>query len=149
MSFLERGFSNMQTEKKNTLVLSIPAAREQLRRRSVACASALSRSVARMTSCDALPCVEYSSEVQAERSLIDELLYVQCCRATLEQCVAGGSASLRYTRQDGTAIMTQFQRSVQGGRVRIRGLAPADDWPTGPAAGQPYTKLSPIPDVSV
>lgn len=102
------------------IILPAEAAREDLRRRAVTQAEKLSRSVARLTSCDA-PCVEYTDEVLHEKAVIDDLLYYQHCRAALERCLENGNSSLRYRRQDGTVKTVSFQRQSLG-RVRIQGL---------------------------
>ena len=95
--------------------------REQLRQNANSCAERLSRSVGRMTSFDALPCPEYGAEVDQERGIIDELLYIQHCRSALERCLDSGSARLHYRWVDGRVTTTSFQRMRQG-RVRVFGL---------------------------
>lgn len=110
----------MNTKNTSYIILSAKAAREDLRRRAVSQAEKLSRSVARLTSCDA-PCAEYVDEILQERAVIDDLLYYQQCRATLERCLESKGATLRYRRQDGTVRTVSFQRQPLG-RVRIQGL---------------------------
>lgn len=107
---------------KNTPHIILPAenAREELRRRAVSQTEKLSRSVARLTSCDA-PCVEYADEVLQERVVIDDLLFYQQCRTALERCLENKSSALRYRRQDGTVRTVSFQRMPLG-RVKIQGL---------------------------
>ena len=107
---------------KNALYIILPAeaAREELRRRAVSQTEKLSRSVARLTSCDA-PCVEYTDEILQERAVIDNLLFYQHCRAALERCLANESSTLRYRQQDGSVQTVSFQRQSLG-RVRIWGL---------------------------
>lgn len=95
--------------------------REQLRQRSIRQSDALARSVARLTSCDALPCPEYRQEVEGEYSVVDKLLYLQQCRSALEQCIASGAARLRYRWRDGTVTDTRFHCTAPG-RVRVSGL---------------------------
>lgn len=97
------------------------ALREQLRLEAAEQAQRLSRSVGRLTSCDALPCPDYGDEVQRECLLIDQLLYFQHCRSALERCLEHGGARLRYRWSDGTLTVTCFQRLRQG-RVRVSGL---------------------------
>ena len=108
--------------KKNMpyIILPYDKAREELRRRAASQTEKLSRSVARLTSCDA-PCVEYADEVLQERAVIDDLLYYQQCRVALERCMENKSSALRYKRQDGTMI-TVFFRRMSLGRVKIQGL---------------------------
>ena len=54
----------------------IPQLREELRQRANSLAMRLSRSVARLTSCDSLPCLEYGDEIQTEYALVQELFYL-------------------------------------------------------------------------
>lgn len=105
--------------------------RETLRQQASDHATRLSRSVGRLTSCDALPCLEYGEEVQAEHALAERLFYLQNCRNALERCIAGGAATLRYRWMDGTVTCTRFKR-VGPGRVRVTGLLP--EGPARPAA---------------
>lgn len=97
--------------------------REQLRQRAVEASRQLSRSVGRLTSCDALPCLEYQGEVVQEYAVVDQLLYVQNCRSALEQCIAGKPARLRYQWRDGRVTVTRF-RKVRQGCVQAYGLQP-------------------------
>lgn len=106
---------------KSCIVLPIETARETLRSRAVDRAQRLSRSVARRTSADSLPCLEYREEILAERAAIDDLLYAQHCRDSLERCIAAGSASLHYRGQDGSVRSVRFQRTSLS-RVKIWGL---------------------------
>ena len=110
----------MNTKNTSYIILPAKAAREDLRRRAVSQTEKLSRSVARLTSCDA-PCVEYVDEILQERAVIDDLLYYQQCRAALERCLESKSATLHYRRQDGTVRTVSFQRQPLG-RVKIQGL---------------------------
>ena len=110
----------MNAENAPYIILPAETAREELRRRAVRQTEKLSRSVARLTSCDA-PCVEYADEVLHEKAVIDDLLFYQCCRAALERCLENGNSSLRYRRQDGAVKTVSFQRQSLG-RVRIQGL---------------------------
>ena len=98
--------------------------RETLRLQANEKAHRLSRSVARLTSCDRLPCPEYGEEVDFEQALADQLFYLQQCRATLERCIHSGNAVLRYHRNDGSVTVTSF-RMVGPSRVRVTGLATA------------------------
>ena len=85
----------MNAENAPYIILPAETAREELRRRAVRQTEKLSRSVARLTSCDA-PCVEYADEVLYEKAVIDDLLYYQQCRAALERCLENKSATLHY-----------------------------------------------------
>ena len=51
----------------------ISALRETLRQQASEKATRISRSVARLTSCDMLPCLEYGEEVQSEFAMAQEL----------------------------------------------------------------------------
>lgn len=99
----------------------IPELREQLRLQAVEKTGRLSRSVARLTSCDALPCLEYGEEVKQEFSLAEATLYLQHCRSTLEQCIGRNAAALRYRWSDGSTSVTRFKK-VGPNRVRVTGL---------------------------
>ena len=110
----------MSTENTPHIILPVEGAREGLRRRAVSQTEKLSRSVARLTSCDA-PCVEYADEVLHEKAVIDDLLFYQYCRSALERCLANENSTLRYRRKDGTIQIVSFQRHSLG-RVSIQGL---------------------------
>ena len=110
----------MNAENAPYIILPAETAREELRRRAVRQTEKLSRSVARLTSCDA-PCVEYADEVLYEKAVIDDLLYYQQCRAALERCLENKSATLHYRWQDGSMKTVSFQR-LSLGRVSIQGL---------------------------
>ena len=107
--------------KNNTQEYLIHTLRERLRQCAVGHALTLSRSVSRLTSCDAVPCLEYREEVQAEYGVIDRLLYAQQCRAALERCLENKSATLHYRWQDGTVKTVSFQR-LSLSRVSIQEL---------------------------
>ena len=109
-------------KKVNNQEYPIMTLREELRGLANEKAHRLSRSVARLTSCDRLPCPEYGEEVRFEEALAEELFYLQQCRAALERCIHTGSATLRYHRPDGTTTVTGF-RMVGPSRVRVTGLA--------------------------
>ena len=110
----------MSTENTPHIILPVEGAREELRRRAVCQAEKLSRSVARLTSCDD-PCIEYADEVLYEKTVIDDLLFYQYCRSALERCLANENSTLRYRRKDGTIQIVSFQR-LSLGRVSIQGL---------------------------
>ena len=107
--------------KKNAQGYPIHVLREKLRQRSNRQAELLTRSVGRLTSCDAQPCLEYKQEVAAEYAVIDRLLYAQQCRSSLERCIASGSARLRYRWRDGQTTETRFRRTSPG-RIKVSGL---------------------------
>ena len=110
----------MNTKNMPYMILPAEDAREELRRRAACQTEKLSRSVARLTSCDD-PCVEYADEVLQERAVIDDILYYQQCRVALERCLANKVSGLRYKRQDGSVRTVSFQR-LSLGRVKIWGL---------------------------
>lgn len=95
--------------------------REQLRQCSVREAAELSRSVGRLTSYDALPCVEYRQEVDGQHAAAERLIYIQHCRGALERCIASGASSLRFRWRDGRVTCTRF-RKTSPARVRVIGL---------------------------
>ena len=95
--------------------------REELRQRAVDHAGRLSRSVARLTSCDMQPCLEYGEEISVEQALAEKLFYVQQCRNALERCISCGGAALRYRWSGGAVTFTRF-RKVGPGRVKVTGL---------------------------
>ena len=99
----------------------IKTIRENLRQCSAQQAAKLARSVGRLTSCDAQPCLEYCGEIANEHAVIDQLLYIQECRNSLERCIASGAARLRYRWQDGQVTETRFCRTSPG-RIRVSGL---------------------------
>lgn len=109
--------------KKNANDYSIHVIRENLRQASLRQTELLSRSVGRLTSCDAQPCTEYGQEVTAQYDVIDQLLYLQQCRNSLEKCIETGAVRLRYHWRDGRVTDTWF-RKLSPGRVRISGQQP-------------------------
>ena len=111
----------MKNNNANCVILPIETARERFRGQAVDRAQRLSRSVARRTSDDAQPCLEYREEIQTERAAIDDLLYAQHCRDALERCIATGASSLRYRKQDGSFRAIRFRRTSLS-RVKIWGL---------------------------
>lgn len=99
----------------------IPQLREVLRQEASDITQQLSRSVARLTSCDALPCLEYEEEVQHQIRLAQRLFYLQHCRTALERCIGGKAVTLRYRWPDGTVSRTVF-RKCGPNRVRVSGF---------------------------
>lgn len=99
----------------------IPQLREHLRQEAGTLTGQLSRSVARLTSCDSLPCLEYGEEVQHQLALAQRLFYLQHCRTALEKCIGGKAVTLRYRWPDGTVTRTVF-RKCGPNRVRVTGL---------------------------
>lgn len=97
------------------------ALREKLRLQALEYTQRLTRSVARQTSYDIQPCVEYNEEVQAEYEMIEKLLYIQNCRSALEHCLDSGAARLRFRWQDGQVSATRFRKLGQG-RVEVYGF---------------------------
>ena len=106
---------------KNTQEYPVRVLRENLRQRSTRQAALLSRSVGRLTSCDAQPCLEYRQEVVSEYAVIDRLLYLQQCRSSLETCIGRGSARLRYRWRNGQVTETRFYQASPG-RIRVSGF---------------------------
>ena len=112
----------------------IPALREALRQRANTLTARLSRSVARLTSCDILPCMEYGDEVAFQRALAEELFYIQSCRNALERCIGSSAAALRYRWADGSTSFTRFRRNGPG-QVKVSGLRLPDS--SGSASSVP------------
>ena len=109
--------------KQNSKEYPVRILREELRQRSVQAAAALSRSVGRLTSYDALPCPEYSDEVARQYAAAEKLLYIQHCRSSVEQCIASGASHLRYRWHDGHVTYTRFRKTAAA-RIKVSGLLP-------------------------
>ena len=110
-------------QKINNRIQFFPASdlREALRQQSVAVSARLGRSVARLTSCEAQPCLEYGEEVRTEEDLIRRLLYLQHCREALERCIAGARVTVSYRKPDGSRGRTTFRKEGPN-RVKVQGL---------------------------
>lgn len=113
----------MTKQTKKYAEYPISTLRESLRLQAEALAEKLRRSVARLTSCDLLPCTEYGEEVAYEHDLAERLFYLQSCRNALEQCISTGATRQRYRWRDGRVTVTRFRR-VSTGRVRVSGEQP-------------------------
>ncbi len=98
--------------KQNVREYPIHTIRENLRQSSLRQAALRSRSVGRLTSCDAQPCLEHRAEIGVEYAVINQLLYVQQCRGALERCIAAGAVRLRYKWQDGHVTDTYKERHL-------------------------------------
>jgi hypothetical protein len=101
----------------------ISALRETFRQEASEKANRINRSVARLTSCDMLPCMEYGEEVRSEFVLAQELFYLQHCRTALERTLGGSEAKLRYRWPDGSSSRTTFRKAGPN-RVKVTGLRP-------------------------
>lgn len=108
-------------KQNNANAYPIPALREELRRKASDAAQRLSRSVARLTSCENAPCLEYGDEVRFQQELIRRLMYLQHCREALERCIAGARVTVRFRRPDGSTGRTVFRKDGPN-RVRVTGL---------------------------
>ena len=108
----------MKTNKTEYPVMTL---RENLRQQASDLSQKLNRSVGRLTSCELLPCLEYSEEIEYQKQLIEQLLYLQHCRDALEKCIHGGAATHRYRWRSGNVTVTRF-RLVGPARVRVSGL---------------------------
>ena len=95
---------------KETKLLYFSTLRELLRKSAVELTDQLSRSVARITSCEDDAYTEYTEEVRKQHALAEKLLYLQQCRDALEQCIENGSCRLRYTWSNGKVTVTRFKR---------------------------------------
>ena len=109
----------MNCTKKKTLQMAIPALREKLREQAVERSARLHRSVARAATVEMAAFPEYDGEVQQERELIDELLYIQCCRASLERAIANGSGKLHWRWVNGETTVLTFKRDHNQMRMRV------------------------------
>lgn len=112
----------MNQKSNNFRFFPISGLRERLREDANALTARLSRSVARLTSCDSLPCPEYGEEVSYQEDLTQKLFYLQHCRSALERCIDGRAVTLRYRWSDGTMTVTRF-RKADLGRVKVIGFA--------------------------
>lgn len=107
---------------KQTKEYPIPELRETLRQQALMLDQRLNRSVARRTTCDDIPCVEYNQEVRAQYRLAEMLLCIQRCRYALELCMAQGGAVYRCRWADGTGHRDPLP---QGGAQPGEGDRPA------------------------
>ena len=107
---------------KNNMVSqeSIVAMREQLRREAAEVAVRLSRSVMRASSVDLMACTEYQEEVRWEYALVDELLYIQNCRSTLERAIDCGYARLVWRWTSGQITTVSFRREHNQIKMRVQ-----------------------------
>ena len=99
----------------------IPVLREDLRLKASAVAARRGRAVARRTSCENAPCLEYGEEVRTEEDLIRRLLYLQHCREALERCIAGARVTVSYRKPDGSRGRTTFRKEGPN-RGKVQGL---------------------------
>ena len=111
----------MNQKSNNFRFFPISGLRERLREDANALTARLSRSVARLTSCDSLPCPEYGEEVSYQEDLTQKLFYLQHCRSALETCIAEGGATLHYRWTDGTVTRTHFRKESPS-QVQVTGL---------------------------
>ena len=112
----------MKNQQLNTVrCCLIPELREQLRQQANEVATRLSRSVARLTSCELQACLEYGEEVAYQQELAQTLFYLQHGRNPLERCIGGRSATLRYRWPDGKVSRTTFRRSGIN-QIKVSGL---------------------------
>lgn len=124
---------NKQKNTPKSRQFPVDALRELLRQQAMDRSTRLSRSVARLTSCDALPCLEYGEEVRTEQALAEQLFYLQNCRTALERCLGAGGANLRYRWADGRVTQTRF-RKIGPSRVKVTGLPESFTAPGASAA---------------
>ena len=109
------------TKKNNAQHYPVPALREALRLQANQVTARLSRSVARLTSCENQPCLEYGEEVAFQQELAQRLFYLQHCRNALERSLTGKGSTLRYRWPDGTVTRTTFRKAGPN-RVKVIGL---------------------------
>lgn len=96
----------------------ISALREKLREQAVALTNQLTRSVTLVTTYDSEACLEYGDEIKSQQALIERLYYFQHCRNGLEQCIAKGAYSFRYSWSNGPVTVTRFQKTAPN-RVKV------------------------------
>lgn len=110
------------TKLNNAQYYPVPALREELRQQANHVTARLSRSIARLTSCENQPCLEYGEEVQFQQELAQRLFYLQHCRNALERSLTmAKGATLRYRWPDGTVTRTAFRKAGPN-RVKVTGL---------------------------
>lgn len=109
----------MNYTQKKTTQISIPALRERLREQAADLSAQLHRSAARATTMELAAFPEYYTEVQYERELIDQLLYIQCCRSSLERAVANGFGKLRWRWANGEITVVTFKRDHNQMKMRV------------------------------
>lgn len=107
-------------KKLNNAQGSITAMRQQLQRQSVETAQQLSRSVARAASVDYLPCLEYGEEVERQRQMAEELLFLQHCRAALERAIPRGCSRMVWHWREGSSTEVRFRRENHYMRIQVR-----------------------------
>lgn len=105
---------------KKVRTFKVQTIRDLLREEAVKQTELLRRSVGRLTSYDAVPCVEYSDEVESQRDTLDRILYLQECRAALEKSLDSGYGRVRHWYHD-QCTYTWFKR-VEFGCLCIGGL---------------------------
>lgn len=112
---------NNNAKLNNAQYYPVSVLREELRLQANQVTTRLSRSVARLTSCENQPCLEYGEEVAFQQELAQRLFYLQHCRNALERSLASKVATLRYRWPDGTISRTRFRKAGPN-RVKVTGL---------------------------
>ena len=105
--------------KKMTLQTAIPVLRERLREKASELSGELHHSVTRVTTVELAAFTEYGAEVEKERTLIEELLYIQCCRESLERAIASGGGKLKWRWLNGAITVVTFKRDHNQMRMRV------------------------------
>lgn len=99
---------------RKTYEYPIEDLREILRDKAVDVSARLSRSVARKTSADSLPCLEYGDEVAEQMKLSRLLGRVQLSRQCLEKAIAGKRSRARLH-----GLGTVSMRKCGPARIRV------------------------------
>ena len=108
-----------QYTKKMTQQAAIPVLREKLRERAAELSGKIHHSVTRVATVEMAAFTEYEEEVEKERELIEQLLYIQCCRACLERSIAYRGGKLRWRWINGETTVITFKRDHNQMRMRI------------------------------
>ena len=108
-----------QYTKKRTQQVAIPVLRERLREQAAELSGKLHHSVTRTATVELVAFTEYDEEVEKERELIERLLFLQCCRASLERAIDSGGGTLRWRWLNGETTIVTFKRDHNQMRMRI------------------------------
>ena len=105
--------------KKMTQQVAIPVLRERLRQQASELSGMIHHSVTLVATVEMAAFTEYDAEVERERELIEQLLYIQCCRANLERAIANRGGKLRWRWLNGETTVVTFKRDHNQMRMRV------------------------------
>ena len=94
----------MKNQKLNTQQYPVPALREELRLQANQVTARLSRSVARLTSCENQPCLEYAEEVQFQQELA-QLGYILSTHRVNQEDLDNHTLPITFVRERASAIV--------------------------------------------